>query len=288
MHNSKSMEKQLPKTKLARRDVSAKPDTASVRRIADRFVRGGNDKRRGSIPKVQQQTLDQSNTENKPKPEVAKTKAKKVIEIKLKVDESLVSTCPNVEWFKFVTCTISSCKNYTEETKRKCLALDRVRPSGAKFISDHELHLYKLRAQNISSRSVQVKRMKATNRIRAILVMKKYIEFIKHHNALKEKGVFTLPLIQLAEKKTWLRSKKLGWQNWMWEYFLDASTWEKFQRKHKHDLFNDAEQNPIELHNLLGMKRLNFDKLCSQYITPPTAKTERKHHDNRSQHLVSN
>jgi hypothetical protein len=118
----------------------------------------------------------------------------------------------------------------------------------------------------LSTRSIQVKRQNATTRVKSIILLKKYIELIQHKFGKYEHGFFNLSLIKRAEETTWLKAKKLGWKNWMWEYFLDVNLWNEFKR------INEATE--LGLHNLLGMKLIRFEKLVKQFNSPSTTTKE--------------
>lgn len=168
--------------------------------------------------------------------------------------------CPYVDWYKFNVCAITSCKNYTEETERRCIALDRVRPEGTKVISDAEIHLYKLNNKGLGGRIVQIKRKKAVDRVKCILILHKFISFLRLNK--EEGGVFNTPLIQELETLYPLKIRKLGFKNWMWEYLLDAKTWEEFLK----DADGDCREYTVQ--QLLACKPLKFERLVTEFNNP--------------------
>lgn len=161
--------------------------------------------------------------------------------------------CPQSDWFKFKTCTIKTCKNYTEETVSKCLGIDRIKPEGSKVISDAEIHMFKFRKAGITTRLVQIKRKEAIERIRFILVLQRFVSWIKA--TYTSGAVFTLDALLDAEDVFPLKIRRLGWENWMWEYFIDEDVWVEFCKK--------AGIKPSEVNQgqLLFMKASRYEKL---------------------------
>lgn len=168
-----------------------------------------------------------------------------------------INSCPYVQWFEFKKCTIRSCKNYNDITENKCLAIDRIKPEGAKIISDAELHLYKLKDLNISTRLVQIKRKKFVDRVKQIVILFEYINFIKKNKI--GGGVFTKQCLIDLEKEYPLKLKRLGWENWMWEYALDLDVWNEFVTK------SPGECKEFELYQIFAVKQSRFDKLLSEF-----------------------
>lgn len=182
-------------------------------------------------------------------------------------------TCPYVEWYQFVKCTIKTCKNYTEQTDRCCIALDRVRPEGAKVISDSEIHFYKLSEAGISSRLVQVKRKKAVDRIKCMLILHRFVNYLKLN---KEKGgVFDTPSIREAENSYPFKLKKLGWENWMWEYLLDNTVWEEFLAGASGDC------REYTLQQIVAIKPVKYERLVSEFNSP-YKELDNEHSNNQS------
>lgn len=168
-----------------------------------------------------------------------------------------VNTCVYVPQFKFKTCTIRTCKNYTEVTSCKCLAIDRAQPVGNKAISDSELHLFKFGSDGVTGRLVSIKRKKAVFRVKAILILYSYIEYIK--NNYKPSGkVFQGKAIDKAEISYPLKIRKLEFQNWMWEYLVDAKVYAKFTGK------KEGECSTFKVNMLINMTALKFKNLLAQ------------------------
>lgn len=168
--------------------------------------------------------------------------------------------CPLVPWYKHHECDIRTCKNYTTETEHHCLELDRRKPEGTKQFSDAELNLYKFRSRKISTRLVQIHRKNAVQAVKAILILHKFIEWLADN--YKEGATFDHPDMQLLEKESPLKIKRLGWKNWMWEYILDDKVWIKFSGK------ADGECKEFEIHQLLGIKLGRFEELLHHFQQP--------------------
>jgi hypothetical protein len=189
----------------------------------------------------------------KPK-EKAPVKAKEVKYVEPK------GTCPYVDWYQFTACTIKTCKNHTDQTERKCIALDRVRPEGAKIISDAEIHFYKLKDAGLKGRIVQIKRKKAVDKIKCLLILHKFINYLRLNK--EEGGVFATPTILEVEKLYPFKIKKLGWENWMWEYLLDTTVWDEFLRG------TTGECKEYTLQQIISIKPVKFERLISEFNSP--------------------
>jgi hypothetical protein len=168
-----------------------------------------------------------------------------------------VNTCVYVPQFKFHTCTIKTCKNYTDVTATHCLAIDRVQPLGNKIISDAELHMFKFNADGVTSRLVSLKRKKAIYRVKAILILNQFIEFIKSN--YKSNGLaFNGKSVEKAELSYPLKIRKLKFQNWMWEYLVDQKVYAKFTKQ------KEGECGLFKIYMLLNLTALKFKTLISQ------------------------
>lgn len=163
--------------------------------------------------------------------------------LKEDVNEGDINSCPYVEWYKFLRCRVKTCKNYNKQTGCRCLALDRIRPEGNKVISDAELNLYKYNSKE-STRNVQVKRKRAIKRVKSLLVLKEYVEFIRDNYPAG--GVWDSATVRKLESRYPLNISKLGWKNWMWEPLLDSEAWEKFCNT------KSGECTEIGIHNMLS------------------------------------
>lgn len=171
-----------------------------------------------------------------------------------------LATCPIVPWYQFKQCDIATCKNHTKETARCCLELDRKKPEGTKQFSDAELNFYKFKDKGISTRLVQIHRKNAVQNVKAILALKKFIEWIADN--FQPGGTFNYPDFRALEKESPLRIKRLGWKNWMWEYVLDDQVWSRFVAR------LDGECRTFEVHQLLGLKLGRYEELLRQFQQP--------------------
>ena len=141
-------------------------------------------------------------------------------------------------------------------TAHRCLAVDRVRPEGNKVISDAEINLYRLDGRE-NTRQVQVKRKRAVKRVKSILVLREFIAFIR--NEYKSGGVWKTATIRKLESRYPLRVEQLGWENWMWEFFLDVAAWEKFCSQSQ-----GGECSEFNLHTLLSTKLETIEALYKE------------------------
>lgn len=170
-----------------------------------------------------------------------------------------MKTCIYVPWYKFKQCEVRTCKNWTDKTTHKCLAVDRVRPEGSKIISDAEINYYKFAEQGISSRLIQIKRKKATSRVEAIIMLSEFIKFIKEN--CESGGVFKTQVSDRMEARYPLKFKKVGFENWMWEYLTDEKVLDAFYRKCR-------PANKLPVHIMLRMKLVSYVKLIKQLNKP--------------------
>lgn len=168
-----------------------------------------------------------------------------------------VYTCVYVEQFKFHECTIKSCKNYTDVTTTKCLAIDRVQPVGNKIISDAELHLYKFSKEKVSTRLISIKRKKAIMRVKGILILHSFIEYIRDNH--KPKGfAYSTKTIEKLESDYPLKVSKLQFYNWMWPYLTSKKVWRKFAKK------KGGECHTFKVYMLLNLTRIKYESLLKQ------------------------
>lgn len=201
-------------------------------------------------PELEQQVRDASDPLQK-----AKSRVKSV-----EYDESDVHTCPYVPWYQFLRCRIATCKNYNTLTPCRCLGIDRVKPEGTKIISDAEIHLYKFKGTGISTKVVQLKRKRATLRVKAILTLREFIQYIK--DTYKGGAVWSTPSIRSLESSYPLKLSLLQWENWMWEYLLDETVWKEFLGR------QDGECRDLNLHNLLAVSLSKYEKLLREFNNP--------------------
>lgn len=175
-------------------------------------------------------------------------------------------TCPVVEWYKFHACDITTCKNYTSETQHHCIELDRKRPIGAKQFSDAELNFYKFKKRGVSTRLVQIYRKEAIDRVKHIVILQKFIEYLIENR--KAEGSFTNSLVLRAEKRYPLRIKRLGWKNWMWQHLIVDQTFETFKTN------AGGECVGVSVHQLLSITEEDYKLLQNE-----GTKDERKKHN---------
>lgn len=164
------------------------------------------------------------------------------------------ANCPLVPWYQFNQCDIKTCKNYTTETPRHCLELDRKKPEGTKQFSDAELNLYKFKSRHISTRLVQIRRKEAIQNVKNILVLKRFVEWLAD-NFQPKPGFRLKPDMRRLEKDYPLKVKRLGWKNWMWAYVLDNKTWETFCQR------EGGECATFSVYQLLCIKMGRFENL---------------------------
>jgi hypothetical protein len=168
-----------------------------------------------------------------------------------------VHTCIYIESFQFHECTIKSCKNFTDVTASKCLAIDRVQPVGNKIISDAELHLYKYSADKVSTRLISMKRKKAITRVKAILILHSLLEYIRDN--YKPKGIaYNTKLVSKLESDYPLKVSKLQFYNWMWPYLTSKKVWKKFSK------LKGGECSDFKIYMLLNLTKSKYDTLISQ------------------------
>lgn len=137
------------------------------------------------------------------------------------------------------------------------MEVDRKRPEGTKVISDAELNLYKMGGRGISTRLVQIHRKSATQSVKAILILKEYIDYIERN--FDDGCVFDKAELLQLEKEYPLKIKRLGWRNWMWEYILDEKLWGKFAEA------KGGECKDFSIHQLLSISLARFEKLLQDF-----------------------
>lgn len=172
------------------------------------------------------------------------------------------NTCPYVEWYKFGKCEVTTCKNHTTKTKTSCLALDRQAPTGNKIISDAEIHLFKFAEDNVSTRLVALKRKRAVTRVKSVLILKSYIEYLEQKYSKTETWKrYKSELTVRYEARYPLKIKKLRFQNWMWPYFISKTEYKAFTSK------NGGECLEIDLQVLLELTSRKIEALRSSIKT---------------------
>jgi len=173
------------------------------------------------------------------------------------------ATCPLIEWYKFYKCDITTCKNFTRETKHRCLELDRKKPEGVNQFSESELNLYKYKHKQISTRLVQVHRKNAIQSVKRILVLHRFVVWISE-NFKPSGSPFTYQSMRKLEQAYPLKIKRIGFKNWMWEYVLDEDVWSTFTCRYA------GESRSFNVHQLLEIKLERFEALLK--LTKPERK----------------
>lgn len=148
------------------------------------------------------------------------------------------------------------------------MAIDRVKPEGTKPISDSELNYYKFEKSNTSTRVVQIKRKKAIRRVKSVIALRHYVQYIS--DRFTEGGVFDTRTLKLVESSYPLNSPDIAWKNWMWEFFLDTEVWEDFVGRSG----REGELGDIHLHNMLHIKLSRFERLIREFNKPQLSKKE--------------
>lgn len=132
--------------------------------------------------------------------------------------------CPLHSTYKFSTsCRVTTCKNYTEVTASKCLALD-VKPAADKNFSDSELAYYKFN-NALKIAEVTELRKTAMTKVKSTLIINKIIEAIKQK---KPKPSFFYVEGEHKEvdailAKRPLSFKYLEFSPWMLSYLFDEA-----------------------------------------------------------------
>ena len=169
-----------------------------------------------------------------------------------------VQTCVYVPAFKFKKCDIRSCKNWSEVTKASCLAIDRAQPVGNKIISDAEIHLFKFDKAGVTGRLVAAKRKRAVSRVKSILTLHAYINWIRAKFKPTEPKFYRGKYIERAELEYPLKVSRVGFKNWMWPHLVDTDVYKQFLGK------KEGDCTEIELHHMLDMTDLKFSVLAEQ------------------------
>ena len=165
------------------------------------------------------------------------------------VEPVAVHKCMYVPWYEFKKCTVTTCKNHTEAVSNGCLALNRVIPEGAKVISDEELRLFKFSGKKITTRLVSEKRKQAVDRVRAALIVREYVKYIREeHHIPGQQAVFTYTILLKLQRRFPLNLKPIGFENWMWEHLLDADTFAKFKQARR-----GGECGSVRLQDILAL-----------------------------------
>ena len=187
-------------------------------------------------------------------PSVISTKSLIAIDL---VDNGEINTCTYIEWYRFKRCVITSCKNHSIKTQTGCLAIDREAPTGNKAISDAELHLFKFSADNVSTRLVSMKRKKAITRVKGILALHGFIEYLrtKFSGTSCVRMSFEREELVSLESVYPLKIKRLGFENWMWPLIVSKREYKLFANRGR------GEATSFEVHDLLEIEKGRLDAL---------------------------
>lgn len=175
----------------------------------------------------------------------------------MQTEDKPINTCVYVDWYKFRTCQVKTCKNFTTRTPSQCLAIDRVVPNGTKIISDAELHLYKFTDKPVCVRVVSIKRKRAMTRIKSVLVLDKYLDYIRE--TANQEPYEPSDYMKVLETQYPLKIKRLGFKSWMWPHLLDSELYDKFRSRSP-----DGEIQELDLATLLDLTQMKYLVLISQ------------------------
>lgn len=177
------------------------------------------------------------------------------------IEDMPIRTCIYVSEYKFKVCEITTCKNYSAVTPSSCLAIDRAKTQGTKFISDAELHLFKYSAKKVTTRFVAMRRKKAVDRVKNILILKKFIDYIRE--TYEDQGESS-PFIkgkyaQKAQTVYPLYIEKLGFKNWMFHYLIDNEVQKEFIESNK-----GGECKRLEVNKILNLSDFVYNKILKE------------------------
>jgi hypothetical protein len=177
------------------------------------------------------------------------------------INDLPVHTCVFVPEYKFKVCEITTCKNYSAVTPCCCLAIDRAKTQGTKFISDAELHLFKYSAKKVTTRFVAMKRKKAVDRVKNILILKKLIDYIRDmYEAQGESSPFIKgKYAQKAQTIYPLYIEKLGFKNWMFHYLIDEEVQKEFIESN-----TGGECKKLEINKILNLSDFVYNKILKE------------------------
>ena len=205
-------------------------DKASRKKLRTKSEQNPNGVKLSPKPKLKSSSLSEAKQVVK-KVDIRQGDKRPVIKI-AEIVSGPVNNCVYVPWYQFRHCNVTSCKNHSASVRHGCLAVGRKIPEGTKVISDEEIRLYKFPKRKVSTRLTSMKRKDATDRVRAVLVLREYLKYIREEFYVS--GVqphFTHPSLLKRENRKPLNLKYLGFENWMWEHVLDETTFRSFQRR---------------------------------------------------------
>lgn len=167
--------------------------------------------------------------------------------------EDKIHQCLYVEWYKFKQCNIKTCKNFSSVVPTHCLAIDRTIPQGNKLISDVELHRYKYPDEGITTRLVSMKRKYAVERVKSVLVLSEYIDYIriKYTDSKKTNCKYVYKRVR---NKFPLKLKKLNFKQWMTYWLFNQREYEVFLKA------KGGECTEFPLYKVLNLTELKFKK----------------------------
>lgn len=155
------------------------------------------------------------------------------------------NVCPQRSEYCFKEqCSITSCKYFSEQTERRCLALD-VRFSSGEKTTDAELKMYKF--PDLSSQKIAALRKNAVGRAENIIRLYVLIQRIELERRVWQ--YVPSPILDTILARKPLRITKLGFEPWMLFYLCDRN----YVVKH----------TGVEPHELLWMKEVEYQTLAN-------------------------
>ena len=167
------------------------------------------------------------------------------------------NNCPLCDDYSFKTkCRVTSCKFYTEQTKRRCMALDSVFASTSDLtekkaetncgLTDVELRLLKFPTK--TKREVAAERKRSCEKVRAILTLNQILE-----DRAYEPDTFVAenPLTQRILEHPLFQDADLGLEPWMTSMIFDEEFLARFGNPKLHLLFGITDRE-FEQHKTKG------------------------------------
>jgi hypothetical protein len=169
--------------------------------------------------------------------------------------------CPFVPEYEFKLCEIKTCKNHSPITDCFCLAIDRVSTTGVKVISDAEITLFKFSDEKVTTRLVSMRRKEAVERVKCMLILKRYIDFIieKYEVQGEDSHFVSGKYIQKMQTVYPLSTRRLNFKNWIWHYMCDEDVHNEFIQKQ-----NGGECKEFKIEQLLRTTSLKYEKLTHE------------------------
>lgn len=194
---------------------------------------------------------------NKKKKKKLKRKSSESVAIAKPIDVKFINTCPELEEFKFYRrCPIKTCQFWTNQTDRRCLALDRRESS--KGITDAELSFYK--CQDLDSRQVFNERRKSILRVECIIILSEFIQYIVETFKPFEvdESKFNSKVVAFLDSYP-LNVGDLNFANWMLPYIVDDTTYNMFIREEMNN-----RVDVINLNTLLNLTPRKFTAILHE------------------------